>query len=46
LGFGIETQAREVDIGLNSARGSIRRRVGEAMLSWKTHAGYKQLESC
>ena len=35
LGFGIETQALEVDIGLNSARGSIRRRVGEAMLCWR-----------
>jgi hypothetical protein len=32
LGFGIETQALEAAAGLNSARGRMRRGVGEAIL--------------
>jgi len=46
LGFGIETQALEAAAGLNSARGRMRRDVGEAILVGreKKLGGYTQME--
>lgn len=47
LGFGIETQARDAEIGLKSARGRMRTCVCEAIVSylricvWLLHAGFR-----